>query len=220
MKLPIEDSNWKRFNVHSQMKSSPASLSFYLLMVLSITKLSFADDIIAPGQSISDGETLVSSSQSFELGFFSPGNSRNRFLGIWYKNISGAVVWVANRDSPIADSGGVLTINSDGNLILFDGTNRTVWSSNVSTKAERPVAQLLDSGNLVVKDNKTMEPGEMYLWQSFDYLSDTLLPSMKIGKNLKTGSEWFLTSWKTADDPSPGNFTLRLSIRGLPTLVA
>ncbi|XWS51984.1 hypothetical protein CRYUN_Cryun11dG0028700 [Craigia yunnanensis] len=133
---------------------------------------------------------------------------------------SEAVVWVANRNSPIADAVGVLTINSDGKLILFDGINTTVWSLNVSRKAEGPVAQLLDSGNFVVKDNKTMQPDEIYLWQSFDYLSDTLLPGMKLGKNLKTGSEWFLTSWKSADDPSPGNFTCRLSIQGLPSLVA
>ncbi|XVF70451.1 hypothetical protein PTKIN_Ptkin11bG0162800 [Pterospermum kingtungense] len=202
------------------MKSSLASHLFCLLMFLSMARLSFAADMIAPAEFISDGETLVSSSQSLELGFFSPGNSRNRFLGIWYKNISMAVVWVANRNSPIADRGGVLTINSDGNLILFDGTNRTVWSSNVSTKAESPVAQLLDSGNFVVKDNKTMRPGEMYLWQSFDYPSNTLLPGMKLGKNLKTGSEWFLTSWKTADDPSPGNFTIRLISQGLPSIAA
>ncbi|XVF70447.1 hypothetical protein PTKIN_Ptkin11bG0162400 [Pterospermum kingtungense] len=127
-------------------------------------------------------------------------------------NTSFSSGWVANRNSPIADTGGVLTINGDGNLILFDGTNRTVWS-NVSIKAESPVAQLLDSGNFVVKDNETMEPGGTYLWQSFDYQSDALLPDMKLGKNLKTGSEWFLTSWKTPEDPSPGNFTFRLSIR-------
>ncbi|XWS51983.1 hypothetical protein CRYUN_Cryun11dG0028600 [Craigia yunnanensis] len=183
-------------------------------------KLSFAADMIAPAQSISNGKTLVSSSESFELGFFSRGNSKNIFLGIWYKNIPGAVVWVANRNSPIADAGGVLTINSDGNLILFDGTNSTVWSSNGSRKAEGPVAQLLDSGNFVVKDNKTKQPVQIYLWQSFDHLSDTLLPGMKLGKNLKNGSEWFLISWKSADDPSPGNFTFRLSIQGLPSLVA
>ncbi|XP_022753955.1 G-type lectin S-receptor-like serine/threonine-protein kinase At4g27290 [Durio zibethinus] len=216
----MEDNNWQLFNVNRQLKSSLTSLFFYLLTFLSIMKLLFAADTIAAEQSISDGQTLVSSSQSFELGFFSPGNSKKRFLGIWYKNLSGAVVWVANRNSPIADAGGVLTLNSDGNLILFDGTNSTVWSSNISRKAEGPVAQLLDSGNLVVKDNKTMQPVEVYLWQSFDYLSDTLLPGMKLGKNLKTGSEWLLTSWKSADDPSPGNFTCRLSIQGLPSIVA
>ncbi|KAK8985738.1 hypothetical protein V6N11_068977 [Hibiscus sabdariffa] len=185
-------------------------------------KLSFAADMIAPGQSISDGETLVSSSQRFELGFFSPRNSKNRFLGIWFWNTTRTVVWVANRNRPIADENGVLTIDRDGNLILVDRTNTSVWSSNVSRKAEGLVAQLLDSGNFVVKDNRMMqhqESDEAYLWQSFDYLSDTLLPGMKLGMNLKTGSEWFLSSWKSVDDPSPGNYTVRLSIQGLASLV-
>ncbi|XP_022717697.1 S-locus-specific glycoprotein S6-like [Durio zibethinus] len=154
---------------------------------------SLATDTITPVQSNSDGETL---------------------------KIPRAVVWVANRNSPIADAGGVLTNNSDGKLILFDGTNNTVWSSNVSRKAEGPVALLLDSGNFVVKDNKTMKPAvEIYLWQSFDYLSEILLPGIKLGRNLKTGSEWFLTAWKSADDLSPGNFSCRLSIQGLASLV-
>ncbi|KAL4308258.1 hypothetical protein GQ457_01G005170 [Hibiscus cannabinus] len=199
------------------------SLFFKLLMFLAtMPKLSFAADMIAPGQSISDGETLVSSSQRFELGFFSPRNSKNRFLGIWFWNTTRTVVWVANRNRPIADENGVLTIDRDGNLILVDRTNTSVWSSNVSRKAEGLVAQLLDSGNFVVKDNRMMqqqESDEAYLWQSFDYLSDTLLPGMKLGMNLKTGSEWFLSSWKSVDDPSPGNYTVRLSIQGLASLV-
>lgn len=211
------NSSWELFNVNGKMQNS---LFFCLLMLLSIMKLSLATDVIAPGQSITDGETLVSSSQSFELGFFSLGNSKNRFLGIWYWNIPEAVVWVANRNNPLADENGVLTIDSDGNLVLFDGTNTTVWPSNVSRKAEGPVGQLLDSGNFVVKDNKTMqEPVAVYLWQSFDYLTDTLLPGMKLGKNLKTGSEWNLTSWTSAEDPSPGNFTCRFSIQGITCLV-
>ncbi|EOY12744.1 S-locus lectin protein kinase family protein, putative [Theobroma cacao] len=201
------------------MTRSLASIFFPILMVLSIMEYSFAADMISLAQSVSDGERLVSSSQRFELGFFSPGNSTFRFLGIWYKNIPKAVVWVANRNRSIAGAHGVLTVNNDGNLVLLDGTNSTVWSSNVSRKAEVPVAQLLDSGNFVVRDNKTMQHDESYLWQSFDYPSDTLLPDMRLGKNLKTGKEWFLTSWRSADDPSPGNFTTRLSIQGLPSIV-
>lgn len=50
--------------------------------------------------------------QSFELGFFSPGKSENRCLGIWYKSTPETVVWVANRDDPIAECYRVLTIKS------------------------------------------------------------------------------------------------------------
>ncbi|KAJ0489356.1 putative non-specific serine/threonine protein kinase [Helianthus annuus] len=67
----------------------------------------------------------------FELGFFSPGKSKNRYMGIWYKKISyGTVVWVANRETPIADRSGMLKLNRQGNLVIRSGGNPMVWSSN------------------------------------------------------------------------------------------
>ncbi|KAH7544248.1 hypothetical protein JRO89_XS15G0135800 [Xanthoceras sorbifolium] len=53
-----------------------------------------------------------------------------------------------------------------------------------------------------------------FLWQSFDYPGDTLLPGMKLGKNLVSGLEWSYTSWKSTDDPSQGNFTQMIDPRG------
>ena len=47
-----------------------------------------------------------------------------------------------------------------------------------------PVAQLLDSGNFVLKD--LINGSESIVWQSFDYPSDMLLSGMKLGWNLKT----------------------------------
>ncbi|KAK8589090.1 hypothetical protein V6N12_023496 [Hibiscus sabdariffa] len=193
------------------------TLICFLLLVFSHLELSEEADVLAVGGLVSDGETLVSALETFELGFFSPGKSRNRYLGIWYKNSPEAVVWVANRNNPIADTNGVLTVSDSGNLVLLNRTKRVVWSSNVSGTAKHPVARLLDTGNLVLKDKKSMP--ESYLWESFDSPSDTLLAGMKIGWNLKTGEERYLTSWRSVDDPSPGNFTYRLDITGLPQLV-
>ncbi|XP_021287358.1 G-type lectin S-receptor-like serine/threonine-protein kinase At4g27290 [Herrania umbratica] len=101
---------------------------------------------------MSDGETLVSSGGSFELGFFSPGNSKNRYLGIWYKQTPETVTWVANRNNPITGSHGFLTVTKTG-LVLSNQANSVIWSSNTTKVAESPIAQLLDSGNFVVKDN-------------------------------------------------------------------
>ncbi|GAY55300.1 hypothetical protein CUMW_163410 [Citrus unshiu] len=167
---------------------------------------------------IRDGEKLVSSSQRFELGFFSPGKSKYRYLGIWYKQIPDTIVWVANRNSPIFDSNAVLTISNGGKLVLLNQTNGTIWSSNLSREVKNPVAQLLDTGNLVVRDNFSSNSSEDYLWQSFDHPSDTLLAGMKLGWDLKTGLERYQTSWKSDDDPSPGNYTHRLDIHVLPKL--
>lgn len=170
------------------------------------------------GKSIRDGDKLISSSQRFELGFFSPGNSNNRYLGIWYKISLETFVWVANRNNPIPDKNGVLTMNSYGNLVLLNKDKSVIWSSNSSSVPENPVAQLLDSGNLVLRENSNGS-SENYAWQSFEYPLDTLLSGMKLGWNLRTGFEWYLTSWRSADDPSRRDLTYRLDISVLPQLI-
>jgi len=182
------------------------------VLILSL-KFVIAADTIRLSQSISDGMTLVSQGETFELGFFSPENSKNRYLGIWYKNITQTVVWVAN--GAINDSSGILTVNSTGNLVLRQD-DKVVWYTTTSEKqARNPVAQLLDSGNLVVRDESETNP-EAYLWQSFDYPSDTTLPGMKLGRNLRTGMEWRMTAWKSSNDPSPGIFYWGLLLYNYP----
>ncbi|KAI8010644.1 G-type lectin S-receptor-like serine/threonine-protein kinase SD1-1, partial [Camellia lanceoleosa] len=159
--------------------------------------------------------TIVSSGGSFEMGFFHPGNSRNQYLGIWYKKISvKTVVWVANREIPLIDSSGVLAIINPGILALVDGTGTVIWFANVTGSTQNPIAQLMDSGNLVVKDAN--DKSEHFLWQSFDYPCDTLLPGMKLGKNFETGLERQISSWKSRDDPARGEFTYRCDPQGYP----
>ncbi|KAJ4836175.1 hypothetical protein Tsubulata_004994 [Turnera subulata] len=181
---------------------------------------SIALDSITPSQSMMDGgETLVSGNGRFELGFFSPGLTHNRYLGIQYKNIPAtSAVWVANRASPINDSSGVVMIDKTGNLVLVNGNNSVVWSTNTTIGAESPIVQLLDSGNLVLRDRDDGRSGS-YLWQSFDYPSDTLLPGMKLGWDLKRGLNRRITSWRSPDDPAPGDFTWGTELEGNPELV-
>ena len=177
-----------------------------------------AADSIRMDQSISHGETFVSSGQSFELDFFFPGSSKNRYLGIWYKNTPQTVVWVANRNNPITDSYGVLTIINNGKPVLLDQTKSVIWSPYLAREPENPVAQLLETGNLVLRDGSN-DSSETYIWQSFDDPSDTMLPGMKVGWNLKTGLQRKLTSWKSADDPSLGDFSYGFDINVLPYVV-
>ena len=101
---------------------------------------SLAVDSIRPFQSISEGKTLVSREGSFELGFFSPGTSKDRYLGIWYKNIPvRTVVWVANRCNPISDSSGLLTINATGNLVLLGMNKSMVWWTSSPKQPQNPL---------------------------------------------------------------------------------
>ncbi|KAF9609264.1 hypothetical protein IFM89_014458 [Coptis chinensis] len=162
---------------------------------------------LTPSQSIIDGQTLLSQGGTFELGFFSPSNSKNRYLGIWYKTIpTQTVVWVANRDSPLNDTSGILKIGSSSNLVIVNQSESVFWSTNSSRTVENPVVEFLESGNLILRDSQDGN-SENYLWQSFDHPSDTLLPGMKLGWNLKTGVNRFLTSWRNFDDPSQGDYT-------------
>ncbi|CAL5341863.1 unnamed protein product [Camellia sinensis] len=182
---------------------------------------STAIDTITLNQIIKDGDTIVSAGGNFELGFFSPGSSKHRYLGIWYKKISSetqTVVWVANRASPITDKSGVLKVVSPGNLVLLNSANDVLWLSNMSSSAANPVAQLLDTGNLVMRDGSDSNPGD-YLWQSFDYPGDTFLPGMKFGINLTTGLNRFLSSWTSPDDPSPGEYTNKFHSGGYPQIL-
>ena len=157
----------------------------YLLFLFS--KVSFALDSINPSQSISETNTLVSKYGSFELGFFSPSSSNHSYLGIWYKNIPvKTIVWVANPLNPINDSSGLLMINSTGSLVLLSQNKSVVWSTGSLKQAKNPVLQLLDSGNLVLTDDKDGNSG-ITLWESFDYPSDTFLPGMKMGWDLRKG---------------------------------
>ncbi|CAL2240449.1 unnamed protein product [Prunus armeniaca] len=165
-----------------------------------------------------DGETLVSAGGSFELGFFSPGTSKGRYLGIWYSFDTDTVVWVANRETPLGDSSGVLKVTQQGVLVLLNSSNSMKWTSKSSRTAGNPVSQLMDSGNLVVKDGNETNP-DSFLWQSFDYPCDTFLPEMKLGWDFVTGLDRYASSWKSTDDPAPGEFSVGMDRRGLPQVV-
>ncbi|XP_034912722.1 G-type lectin S-receptor-like serine/threonine-protein kinase At4g27290 isoform X2 [Populus alba] len=174
-------------------------------------------DTIAVNQSIIDGETIVSAGSNFELGFFSPRSTSLRYVGIWYKFSSETLVWVANREAPLNDTSGVLQVTSKGILVLHNSTNVVLWSTNTSRVPQNPVAQLLDSGNLVIREaNDTNE--DDYLWDSFDYPGDTFLPGLKFGRNLITGLDRYLVSWKSTNDPSLGDSTTMLDPGGYPQI--
>ncbi|KAK4420699.1 G-type lectin S-receptor-like serine/threonine-protein kinase [Sesamum alatum] len=190
-----------------------------ILLSIILLKFCVAVDTLFPNQTITIGQTLISESQVFEMGFFSPGKSRNRFLGIWYKTTPDVVVWVANRNEPVPDWGEVLlAIAGNGNLFIWrDGS--VIWSVNSSGVASNLILQLLDTGNLVLVDRKSESSSQGYIWQSFDYPTDTWLPGMKMVDDADAGVEKYLTSWKNWDDPSPGDFIFKIENQGLLELV-
>ncbi|KAF8093006.1 hypothetical protein N665_0393s0008 [Sinapis alba] len=165
----------------------------------------------------SSNRTIVSPGGVFEFGFFKLASSSCWYLGIWYKNIpERSYVWVANRDNPLYSSTGTLKI-SGTNLVLLDQSKNTVWSTNLTRRCVKSplVAELFDNGNFVIRYSNNNDTSG-YLWQSFDFPTDTLLPQMKLGFDLKSGSHRLLRSWRSPDDPASGEYTYKLETRGLP----
>ncbi|XP_052110939.1 receptor-like serine/threonine-protein kinase SD1-8 isoform X15 [Arachis duranensis] len=195
-------------------------LNYLIIILISVffITLSTSSDTLTGTQILTTNQTLLSQNQTFVLGFFRVSDT-NYYLGIWYNNINPqTIVWVANRDNPIDNSTGYLMIGDNGNLVLLNSSGNPAWSSN-QTNAKNPVLQLLDTGNLVLKDSSD-KISSSYLWQSFDYPTDTLLPEMKIGWNLDTGTEKHLTSWKVkGEDPSSGDYTMKVDYHGLPEIL-
>ncbi|CAN8294248.1 unnamed protein product [Cochlearia groenlandica] len=192
-----------------------------LLLLCFVSRLCFCEDRITFSTPIKDSETLLCKSGVFRFGFFTPVNStsRSRYVGIWYDKIPiQTVVWVANKDNPVNDTSGLISISDNGNLVVTDGLNQLLWSTNVTVQVAPNATwvQLLDTGNLRLQDNRNN--GEI-LWESFKHPYNSFMPRMNLGTDGKTGENLKLTSWRSYQDPSTGDYTAGLAPYAFPELL-
>lgn len=195
-------------------------------------------DTLHQGQQLKDWDELTSSNKVFSLKFFSFGTVVTPYLGIFYNNpqiryrnsdyyqkgesddFRNMAVWVANRNKPVPDIYGKLIIDVYGKFsILSSGGTVLDLFSPRQLVARNASVTLLDTGNLVLRELRTDGSVKRVLWQSFDYPTDTLLPGMKLGINLKTGHRWSLTSWRNDELPAEGLFTLVGGFKGTSQMV-
>ncbi|VAH00420.1 unnamed protein product [Triticum turgidum subsp. durum] len=193
------------------------------------------NDTLMEGQVLAVGGKLFSRNSKFALGFFQfqPASTISKssqntaspspslwYLGIWFNKIPVCTsVWVANRDQPIADpiiNQTRFKISSDGNLVIVNhaaNNESIVWSTRVvnnRTHLSRnytSTAVLLNSGNLALKESPS---SALPVWQSFDYLTDVILPGAKFGRNKVTGFSHQAISKKSLIDPGPGSYSYEL----------
>ncbi|RVW44478.1 putative receptor protein kinase ZmPK1 [Vitis vinifera] len=94
---------------------------------------------------------ITSPDKSFTCGFYGMGENAYWF-SIWFTNSKErTVVWMANRNRPVNGRGSRISLQRDGTMMLRDADGSTVWETNTtSTDVDR--AELLDTGNLVLKD--------------------------------------------------------------------
>ncbi|EOA32147.1 hypothetical protein CARUB_v10015398mg [Capsella rubella] len=188
-----------------------------------------ATDTLLQGQYLKDGKELNSPFSIFKLKFFNFKNSSSWYLGIWYNNfyLSGnkkydgdiydRAVWIANRNNPILGRSGSLTVDSLGRLSILRGASSLLELSSTETTGNTTL-KLLDSGNLQLQEMDSDGSMRRILWQSFDYPTDTFLPGMKLGFNVKTGKRWELTSWLGDTLPASGSLVFGMDAN-IPNLL-
>ncbi|KAJ1259156.1 hypothetical protein BS78_10G132600 [Paspalum vaginatum] len=125
------------------------------------------------------------------------------------------------RENPITNpTVAELKVNLDGRLVILDKVTKSkIWSSQAGARAaiNYTIAVLMNNGNLVLRDASSNMSN--VLWQSFDYPTNALLPSAKIGQNKVSALQYSLISKKNTVDFAPGHYCSELDPTGAPQFI-
>ncbi|KAB1221108.1 G-type lectin S-receptor-like serine/threonine-protein kinase RLK1 [Morella rubra] len=173
-----------------------SALQYPLPFLLLILLLLYPTAAQTPGN-ISLGSSLTaqrndpywaSLSGDFAFGFQQIGQG-GYLLAIWFNKIQEkTVVWSANGDN-LAPRGSKVELTINGQLVLCDPTGKEIWKAHLDS-SRVAYAAMLDSGNLVLASTDTV-----YLWQSFDNPTDTILPTKTLRQPGKLVSRYSKTSY-------------------------
>ncbi|KAK8561231.1 hypothetical protein V6N13_149599 [Hibiscus sabdariffa] len=158
-------------------------LLFLLSFVFNPANAQSRSSIIEPGSSLSpnDNSYWLSESGQFAFGFYPYENGYS--VGIWFENIpQKTVVWTANRDDPPFTGDATLLLSTQGRLVVRPTQGQEVLIADVANTASS--ASMLDSGNFVLFGSSSG-----IIWQSFDFPTDTILPSQPLVVNSKMVSD-------------------------------
>ncbi|KAK3135823.1 hypothetical protein QOZ80_5BG0423830 [Eleusine coracana subsp. coracana] len=148
---------------------------------------------------------LQSRDGTFSCGFYQIYTDAFTF-SIWYSNSANkTTVWSANRGSPVRSWGSAITLRKDGSIVLTDYDGTVIWQTEGNFPNVQ-YAELLDSGNLVLKNSS----GDI-VWRSFDSPTDTFLPTQLITDGIKLVS--------TTQLYVPGHYTFRFTDQSILSLI-
>ncbi|XP_028757505.1 G-type lectin S-receptor-like serine/threonine-protein kinase At5g35370 [Neltuma alba] len=143
------------------------------------------------------GTFLSSRNGTFEAAIFNPGDQQSRFYLSVIHVPSHTIIWSANCDAPISNSGTMyLTVKG---ITVFDRDGNLKWST---PPLESPVSalKLTETGNLLLLDRSNGS-----LWESFQHPTDTIV----IGQRLPVGT--WLSSATSGSDLSTGDYNLSIT---------
>nr|KYP55186.1 putative LRR receptor-like serine/threonine-protein kinase At1g53430 family [Cajanus cajan] len=126
------------------------------------------------------GTFLLSQNKTFKAAIFNPGDQQARFYLCVIHAASNTIIWSANRDGPISDSGKMFLTVRGITIIDEDGDNK--WSTP-SLKSQVNRLVLTEMGNLVLLDKSNDS-----LWESFQNPTDTIVIGQRlpVGKSLSS----------------------------------
>ncbi|KAF5471277.1 hypothetical protein F2P56_011721 [Juglans regia] len=122
-----------------------------------------------------DGSSWASPSGEFSFGFQRIENG-GYLLAIWFSKIpEKTIVWAANRNNLVPRRSKV-ELTTGGQFVLNDPAGKEIWRAPLE-RSGVVYAAMLDSGNLVLATQNSV-----YLWESFDHPTDTILPTNTIAR--------------------------------------
>ena len=129
---------------------------------------------------------LTSPDGTFSCGFQEAGENAFSF-SVWYAEAAEkTAIWTANPGAPVNGRRSRISFRRDGGLALNDANGSTVWESKTNGAGGGSLAiALLDTGNLVISN------GGRFVWQSFDWPTDTLVPSQPLTEHNKLVAAYF-----------------------------
>lgn len=220
----------KKLRTMESVVSSSRPVCFRLASFLSVVLLLHLLVVVASadqtnelksGSTLTPPSYITSPSGNFAFGFLPAMNSGppNSFiLAAWFNlkpenSSQQKVVWFARTGSSLGPNTGsvvvaqlqsVLSISA-GRLSLSGGGNNVLWENENPHGMFGSLVLITDKGNV-----QLFEGGDVLIWQSYDYPTDTLLP----GQTLGVGPANRLLSKNTDTDFSTGRFGLIVQADG------
>ncbi|XP_059430936.1 G-type lectin S-receptor-like serine/threonine-protein kinase RLK1 [Corylus avellana] len=185
------------------MAFSLAHTLFFLLLLLPTSAV--AQITVGRSLSTTDNSSWLSPSGEFAFGFHQLSGSDFFLLSIWYDQIPDrTIVWYPNGGK-IAPRGSKVDLTADRGLVLTSSQGEELWTSSDDQSLTGVVAYgvMNDTGNFVLEDSNFKK-----LWESFQYPSDTMLPTQIMERG------GVLSSRQSETNFSKGRFQLRFLQEG------
>ncbi|CAL5359763.1 unnamed protein product [Camellia sinensis] len=153
---------------------TPSAIHYLLFLSFLPFLPVFGASNITLGSSLSaigDNSSWISPSEEFAFGFRQLDNTNIFLLAIWYAKIPDkTIIWHANTISPVQTESKVeLTANG---LTLNSPNGQAIWQAQPNTTIS--YAAMLNTGNFVLSSSTN---SSVYVWESFSYPTDTILPT-------------------------------------------